>query len=102
MALVLGANYSRKEAAEYLSALEAFFQGEFMYGPAGAAHTAADAVRRGASREELREHLRATIATYRCMRKETKFNFVSSLGNMKGCYAVIARVLFGVLRHEPP
>ena len=100
MALVIGANYSRKDAVEYLAGLESFFRDEFMYGPAGAAHAAAEALRTGASRAEIREQLRSTIAVYRCLRPSTRFDFVSSRGNMKGGFAVIARILFGVLRHE--
>lgn len=97
--IYLGADYSRREAAEILEGMERFFSEEFLYGPAGAVHAAKLAVL-GASRDEIREMMVRVIAVHRCMRKSTSFNFVSSAGNTKGCYAVIARVLFGVLRHE--
>ncbi len=99
-ALVHGAMYTRAEAAAILGGVELFFRDAYLYGPAGAAHAAGEAVRGGATRDEILTLMRTSIATYRCCRRESVFTFDTSLGNQRAAFAVIARVLFGVARAE--
>lgn len=96
----MGASWTRQEAAAILSDVASFFRDEYLYGPAGAAQAAADACRAGADRVELRGLLRSTVWLYRCCRPESVFTFDSHLGNQRAGFAVVARVIFGVLRKD--
>lgn len=97
--LVRGASYTRHDASVLLMEIEAYCQDDFMYGPAGLAH-AVRVQMRCASVEELREMLRTTLWHCRNCRTTSRFAPWSALSNQRPAFALIARILFGVIRKE--
>lgn len=97
--LVRGANYSRHDACVLLTEIEEYCQDDFMYGPAGLAHAVRIQVR-CAPIEELVDMLHTTLWHCRNCRATSRFAPWSALSNQRPAFALIARILLGVIRHE--
>lgn len=97
--LVIGADYSRGDAVRMLASVEAFFRAECMTAPADTAAAVGLALR-SANRAGMVELLRGLVWKVRCCRRESVFNFDSTLGNQRAGFAIMARLVLGVMRHE--
>lgn len=95
-----GAYRTRRDAAADLHLIESFFREECLYGPAGMALAAGQAVRSGADAREIRTLIRRATHTIRMFRPRACFDF-TGLTMARSGYCAIVRILFGVLRAPP-